>query len=291
MMDIKTSDGGYAAFEITQGALTPAQLYAEWCSAYGVLSTGSDLQNLDGDDEAYLVTTTVGAKIRAVGDTNVLGFSSEGMLEFYRFTPTIGARSIITIPGISRMYTCLTNTPRMGISFHPPSDSGSSGVRGRRLNENFIMTGTIVRGASQSVDFALKINYGEGFTLALKTSNGASAVPIYAFEIGIDNSSISKQMEITQIRATDTTTTIVNCTYAYGYLSGTVVDEAGLPAQRTIREYDRATGMLLAETKSGVDGSYILPAYTDDEMYVLALDDDIEPSLNALIFDRIKLDN
>lgn len=70
-------------------------------------------------------------------------------------------------------------------------------------------------------------------------------------------------------------------------LSG-VVTESSTGVARTVRVYDRATGALLAETiSSSEDGSFSIPIYSNDPVYVVALDDDSGDDYNAIIFDRV----
>lgn len=71
-------------------------------------------------------------------------------------------------------------------------------------------------------------------------------------------------------------------------ITGTVRDAAGAYAARTVRCYDRATGVLASETNSSaVDGSFTLYPSTPNACYVVALDDEAGDVLNALIFDRV----
>lgn len=289
-MDFTTSDGAFTRLTTSTTATTPQNLYTQWCQELNVSNTGSDVGNLDNDDSGFMVKTPSGTSIRPSSEANRLGFSSEGMIEIYKAFPNDAATSLnITVPNISRMYSTSSNVARMAISFHPPYDAGSSGVKVRYTSQYMLMSGDILRGG-QIVSFAFKAKYREGFQLALKTSNGTATVPIYIFEIGVNNSTISNQQQLASINQSDTSTLIINGDYRYGTLSGTVIDEAGNPAQRKIRVYDRAMGVLLAETISNSDGTYSLPALISGEMYAVALDNDTPPSLNALIFDRITLD-
>lgn len=66
-------------------------------------------------------------------------------------------------------------------------------------------------------------------------------------------------------------------------LSGSVMDENGLPLVRTVRCYRRADGRLVSETTSGADGAFVLPAADLGQHYVVVVDD----VKNALIYDRV----
>jgi len=67
-----------------------------------------------------------------------------------------------------------------------------------------------------------------------------------------------------------------------------IVKQDGNPVERTVRVYDRASGLLLGETTSLTDGSFEIGFASQDEVYVVALDDTSDADdFNALIFDRI----
>lgn len=284
-MDFLTSDGAFTKITTSSYSDHPDTIYNNWCTELGLTSTSA---GLDADDTAWLIRVTPGENIRALGATDKLGFSSEGTIEIFKTEPSDSASKTITIPDISRSYTTNASTPRMCISFHPGYDSGSASTKRAQNDRYFLLSGMINRisPTNPTVYFALRVEYGVGFTLALKLAYKDS-IPIYVFEIGADNSSITQQSLIATLSSSDANTLMVNGDYRYGTLYGTVIDEAGLPAQRKIRCYDRASGKLLYKTQSNVDGSYAIPALTDGEMYVVALDDDSPPSLNALIIDRI----
>jgi len=74
-------------------------------------------------------------------------------------------------------------------------------------------------------------------------------------------------------------------------VSGTVLNDAGAGATRTVRLYDRAYGVLLAETTSvaGSGGAYSMtaPAVADvPEVIRIALDDDAGTLYNDIV-DRV----
>jgi len=71
-------------------------------------------------------------------------------------------------------------------------------------------------------------------------------------------------------------------------LSGTV-KEKGVAVIRTLRCYNRSTGLLFSTDSSQADGTFSINTPDDTtEMYVVALDDDAGDQYNALIFDRVK---
>lgn len=68
-------------------------------------------------------------------------------------------------------------------------------------------------------------------------------------------------------------------------LAGTVADDTGEPAIRTVRAYPRASGAPLFATQSAVDGTFALTV-PDTEHTVIALDD-AGTTYNAQVHDRV----
>jgi hypothetical protein len=69
-------------------------------------------------------------------------------------------------------------------------------------------------------------------------------------------------------------------------ISGTVYDDTGAVASRTIRLYRRDTGALVAETTS-TGGTFTFQNPDDREYYLVALDDSSGTQYNALIYDKV----
>jgi len=71
-------------------------------------------------------------------------------------------------------------------------------------------------------------------------------------------------------------------------VSGTVAEE-GVYVERTVRLYKRSDGTLIDEdTSSYEDGTFYLTTESDEEHYVIALDDTSDATdYNALIYDRV----
>lgn len=70
-------------------------------------------------------------------------------------------------------------------------------------------------------------------------------------------------------------------------VEGVIYNSAGVPAQRTVRCYDRSTGALVGETLSdATTGEYVIYCPTVDEVQRIVLDDAVAPLLNDLI-DRV----
>lgn len=71
-------------------------------------------------------------------------------------------------------------------------------------------------------------------------------------------------------------------------LSGTVKDASGANAARTVRAYRRDTGVLVGSVVSnGTSGAFSVDTSYSGEHTVIALDDDVGDSLNAIVFDRV----
>lgn len=60
-------------------------------------------------------------------------------------------------------------------------------------------------------------------------------------------------------------------------------------ANRIIRIYDRDTGALLLSTNSDNDGIFTVTNLSNKTVYIVCLDDDINETLNALIYDNITI--
>ena len=74
-------------------------------------------------------------------------------------------------------------------------------------------------------------------------------------------------------------------------VTGVVRDEAGVPCARTVRLYSRTSGALIGSaTSSAVDGTYTITSVLNVPSTVIALDDDAGTELNALIADRVTLE-
>ena len=67
-----------------------------------------------------------------------------------------------------------------------------------------------------------------------------------------------------------------------------IVKEGLSTVARTVRLYNRETGLLIEETTSASDGTFAINDLpTQDECYAICLDDDLGTEYNALIYDRI----
>jgi len=70
--------------------------------------------------------------------------------------------------------------------------------------------------------------------------------------------------------------------YYHGYIR-----ERGVPVARTVRLYYRTTGELMDETTSSGNGYYYLTTSISGEHFVVAFDDDLGESFNAVILDKL----
>lgn len=72
------------------------------------------------------------------------------------------------------------------------------------------------------------------------------------------------------------------------YILSGVVTEDGAPVAREVRAYDRNTGSLIAsDVSDAVTGEWRCFVASEDEHYVVALDDEYGGDFNALIYDRV----
>lgn len=71
-----------------------------------------------------------------------------------------------------------------------------------------------------------------------------------------------------------------------GYVAGTVT-VAGEPASRLVRLYDRASGGLVAEVRSGPEGAYRVDALAADREFLVVAHDDAPVAFNAATADLI----
>lgn len=72
------------------------------------------------------------------------------------------------------------------------------------------------------------------------------------------------------------------------YLSGTVKDGTNTPCARTVRAYDRVTGLLSGSTVSDAStGVFTVTTQTVNPHTVIVLDDDAGTAYNALVFDNV----
>lgn len=73
-----------------------------------------------------------------------------------------------------------------------------------------------------------------------------------------------------------------------GYaLSGTVLDDSGSGAIRTINAHSRRAPEVMATTQSDANGDYAFTDLVDDDHYVVCLDDAAGTAYNALVLDSI----
>lgn len=70
-------------------------------------------------------------------------------------------------------------------------------------------------------------------------------------------------------------------------VSGIVLDDAGVGAERKIYVHQRSTGKLVGAAMSSSSGTFEVTVPILDEVYVVAVDDDAGVAYNALVFDRV----
>lgn len=116
-------------------------------------------------------------------------------------------------------------------------------------------------------------------------ADGTSAVSATVDQF-IDNVIVTKDVaRYTHVNGTFTPPTEL---YVPAYKIIGVVKEAGNTiAGRTVRAYDRATGLLCANTVSDAAGTFVLNLPAAGPYYVVALDGEGGAEYNALIYDKV----
>lgn len=279
------STGRALSLEASASSVVPSNQYVAWATEYGFPTTGTDYA-MDGDDAAFCIPAP-----SFIGTGNFFTLISEGGFELpltasNLMLPT-NASTPLSIPGISRYYTTTgMSVTRLGLSFHPPYDTGTSGVKVRRDERRLLCGGLISLGSGQVVDFALLIDKQELFFDLYLSTGGGSSFPIYALELGASGYVAGSQVLVATMPANSKLQ--VHGALHSGLIGGHVYDAAGAGAARVVRAYLRSSGDLSgAVTSSAGDGSFVIKTAHPGEHYVVALDDDAAPDFNALIFDRV----
>ena len=279
------STGETLSLEASASSVVPSDKYVAWATEYGFPTTGTE-HAMDGDDIAFCIRAP-----SFIGTGDFFTLISEGGFELPSTAtnlvlPTIASTNL-SIPNINRYYTTTgMSATRLGLSFHPPYDAGTLGVKVRRNVQCLLCGGSVTRGSGQVVDFALLIDKLElSFDLYLSTGAGSS-IPIYALELGASGYVGGSQVLVGTMPANGKLQ--VHGALHSGLVDGHVYDAAGAGAARVVRAYLRSSGDLSgAVTSSAGDGSFVVKTKYPGEHYVVALDDDAAPDFNALIFDRV----
>ena len=164
---------------LIEAGLNPALMYG----SAGSGGAGTD-HAMDGDDGAYSMYAP-----SFIGSGNFFTLSSEGGFELpstasnIGLSPTTGWK-YLSIPGISHYFTTAgISSTRLCLSFHPPYDAGTSGVKVRGDTQRLICGGDIALGGGQVVSFALLIDKPNLFFDLYLSTGAGSSIPIYAQEL------------------------------------------------------------------------------------------------------------
>lgn len=279
------STGETLSLEARASSVVPSDKYVGWATEYGFPTTGTDYA-MDADDIAFCIRAP-----SFIGTGDFFTLISEGGFELPSTASNLtgvptNASTWLPIPNINRYYTTAgMSATRLGLSFHPPYDAGTLGVKVRGNVQCLLCGGSVTRGG-QVVDFALLIDKLEfSFDLYLSTGAGSS-IPIYAMELGASGYVGGSQVLVGTMPANGKLQ--VHGALHSGLIGGYVYDAAGAGAARVVRAYLRSNGGLSgAVTSSAGDGSFVMKTKYPGEHYVVALDDDAAPDFNALIFDRV----
>lgn len=276
------STGEKITLESSASSVVPSDQYVAWATEYGFPTTGTDVP-MDGDDAVFYVSAP-----SFIGTGQWFLLCSEGGFELPpRSSSLPTGRADITVPNISRYYTAAgVSVNRFSLSFHPPYDTGTLGVKVRRDAQRLICGGDVTRVSGQVVSFALLIDSQNLFFDLYLSTGAGSPIPIYAQEFAANGYVENSQVLVGTIPVNGKLR--IYGGLHQGLLGGYVYDPTGAGVARPVRAYVRSTGELSGETTSSADnGSFVIRTKSTGEHYVVALDDDAAPHFNSLILDRV----
>ena len=281
-MDIEfVQNTGIVTILTPSTSTTPVlSMYNTWCDELGVTKDTLGIADFTNRDDG-VAQQILDKSINNVDSEIGVGISSEGGFEIVNPSRILDARKYINIPNVDRL--CLSNYlgNRFILSYHSNGIGDSIHVFYGQKTTNALIWYT----KSSVQESAIRINFGKNFIVAIKDIGGIT-IPVYANEL--DGNVFIKQTMLATQKRSDNNITVITGSYFYGNFVGKVIDENGNPAKRLVRGHVRATGKIIGETMSADDGTFQLPTNSKEECYIVAFDDDIAPSLNALIYDRVK---
>lgn len=192
-----------------------------------------------------------------------------------------------SIAGVSRYYSKNVGL-RAAIIYHPTGvDSGLTSFTGSYDSGLSVFRAKHNR-TGENVELVARLIAGRQLDIAIKNSAQAAGLPIKVAVL--NGTTVVSVVDIANIALG--AVGLVTCLIYGGTVSGTVVDQAGSPAMRIVRAHERSTGTVIGETSSNSSGQYELPvlAKVGTTMYLVALDDEAPPLINAVIADRIVLE-
>lgn len=255
-------------------------MYNTWCDELGVTKDTlgiADFNHIAGGVAPQILDKSINNVDGEIG----VGISSEGGFEIVNPSRILDARQNIAMPNINSFYLSNYAGNRFILSYHPNGVYEWIDVFYGQKTTNALIWYT----KSSRQESAVRINFGKNFIVAIKDIAGVT-IPVYANEL--DGNFFIKQTMLATQKRSDNNITVITGSYFYGNFVGKVIDENGNPAKRLVRGHVRATGKIIGETMSADDGTFQLPTNSKEECYIVAFDDDIDPSLNALIYDRVK---
>ncbi|ASA16423.1 hypothetical protein MMK57_003734 [Pseudomonas aeruginosa] len=272
----------FIAVSMEATARTLDELQAEWVSGFEGTTTGYPAAS--GDDGATLINVP---PIWPNGATQAV-YSWECGVELVPY-PFGGTPAFYSagIPGVSRYYSMNVGL-RVAIIYHPTGvDSGLTSFVGSYDAGLSVFRAKHNR-TGENVEVVARLVRGRQLEIAIKNSVQAAGLPIKVAVL--NGTTVASVVDIASIALG--AVGLVTCSIYGGTVSGTVVDQAGEPATRIVRAHERSSGAVLGETRSNASGQYELPviAKVGTTMYLIALDDETPPLINAVVADRIVLE-
>jgi hypothetical protein len=153
----------------------------------------------------------------------------------------------------------------------------------------------LVRSGANAILYIDGVNVGSLSTLSTGSIYYSTREPV---QIGVDYSSSGSAStreyfngHIQDLRITKGvaryTADFTPPTKLIGNISGTITDDAGSPAVRSIIAFPRVYPQRIATTTSAADGTYSLTNLPVTEHTAICLDDDAGNTYNALVLDRV----
>ncbi|HEJ5942497.1 hypothetical protein ACPTK4_15875 [Pseudomonas aeruginosa] len=278
--DLDASKFIAVSMELTPKTLDEFQ--AEWAAGFEGSTTA--YPSVSGDDGATLINVPT---LWPSGAWQAV-YSWECGIELapYPFSGT-PSHYAASIPGVSRYYSMNIGL-RVAIIYHPTgADSGLTSFTGSYDAGLSVFRAKHNR-SSENVELVARLIAGRQLEIAIKNSAQAAGLPIKV--VVLNGTTVVSVVDVASVALG--AVGLVTCSIYGGTVAGTVVDQAGEPATRIVRAHERSTGAVLGETRSNASGQYELPvvAKVGTEMYVIALDDETPPLINAVIADRIVLE-
>ncbi|HFJ0418578.1 hypothetical protein ACT52I_11705 [Pseudomonas aeruginosa] len=265
-------------------AISLDDIYTAWVTDFEGSTTAYTPSWASTDDGATLLPVPA----LWTGGADRLVVSTECGVEIvpYQFT-SASSHYAQTIAGVSRYYSINCGL-RLAIIFHPTGiDSGITSFSGNYNADLALFRGTHNR-TSENVQFVARVVPGRQIDVAIKNTAQTAGLPVKL--VVLNGTTVVSSTDLTTI--VQGGVTLVTCSIYGGTVSGTVVDQAGQPATRIVHVHERETGSVIGRGRSDSSGLFEIPviAKVGTTMYVVGLDDENSPLINAVIADRIVLE-